>query len=161
MQHPPERVADYPRPPSLTLMQGPVIVQLGQERIACSERYIRVCETYHPPTIYLPPESFSAGTRHPASGRPSFCEWKGLASYWDLSCSDGSQRRSRIAWSYPNPTAAFRELANWIALYPGQVDGCWLEGERVLPQPGNFYGGWITSWTLGPFKGDPAHPELI
>ena len=91
----------------------------------------------------------------------SFCEWKGIASYWDLSTSDGRDVRSRAGWSYQNPTPIFDPFAGWISLYPRLVDECLLEGEVVLPQPGTFYGGWITSWTIGPFKGDPAHPELI
>lgn len=157
----PEAVAQYPRPPRLERVEGPVRVVLGCEEIASAEQYLRVCETFHPPTIYLPPESFRPGCLHAAGGRPSFCEWKGLAAYWDLSCSNGAERRQRIAWSYPAPTPAFAALAGWISLYPGRVDGCWLEGEAVTAQPGHFYGGWITSWTLGPFKGDPLHPELI
>ena len=156
-----ERVADYPRPPRIERREGPVLVTLAGETIASSSIYVRVCETFHPPTIYLPAECFTAGCLHPANGRSSFCEWKGIASYWDLSCCDGSQRRQRAAWSYPQPSAAFADVAGWISLYPAQTDGCWLEGERVEPQPGQFYGGWISSWTIGPFKGDPAHPELI
>jgi len=156
-----ECVADYPRPPLIEVLEGPVRVVIAGETVATSHRYCRVCETFHPPTIYLPPECFVSGSLHATTGRPSFCEWKGVASYWDLSCRDGSDRRQRAGWSYPSPTQRFEALAGWISLYPRLVDACFLEGELVQPQPGPFYGGWITSWTVGPFKGDPAHPELI
>ena len=142
-------------------MKGSVAVRIAQECIATDTKYARVCETYHPPTIYIDPAAFKAGTLHATTGRPSFCEWKGIASYWDLSTSDGRDIRSRAGWSYQDPTPIFDPFAGWISLYPRLVDECLLEGEVVLPQPGTFYGGWITSWTIGPFKGDPAHPELI
>ena len=157
----PEPVAAYPRPPRLELIAGEVAVELDGVCIAKADQYQRVLETFHPPTIYLPPEAFLPGTLHVATGRPSFCEWKGIASYWDLSTPDGTNRRQRGAWSYPAPTTAFAAIAGWISLYPAAVDACWLEGELVAPQPGSFYGGWITSWIEGPFKGDPLHPELI
>ena len=157
----PEQVAAYPRPPRLELIAGEVSVDLGGACIAKADHYHRVLETFHPPTVYLPPEAFLSGTLHASSGRPSFCEWKGLASYWDLSSPDGTNRRQRVAWSYQAPTEPFAAIAGWISLYPAAVDACWLEGEPVIPQPGSFYGGWITSWIEGPFKGDPLHPELI
>ena len=156
-----ERVSDYPRPPRVEIIQGEVRVELGGETIATTNNYVRVCETYHPPTIYLPPNAFQTGCLHASAGRPSFCEWKGIASYWSLSKADGTDLRTRAAWSYPSPTPSFAPLAGWISLYPAKVDVCWLEGERVTPQPGSFYGGWITEAVLGPFKGDPLHPELI
>ena len=156
-----ELVADYPRPPFIERIVGSVVIRINAEIIAESHSYVRVCETYHPPTIYIDPDAFKPGTLHQGTGRPSFCEWKGIAAYWDLSCSDGSSRRARAGWSYPNPTDRFSALAGWISLYPRLVDECVLEGEAVQPQPGTFYGGWITSWTVGPFKGDPNHPELI
>lgn len=93
-----------------------------------------------------------------APGR-SFCEWKGLARYFDLVV--GSQRIEKAVWTYPAPTPAYGPLAGWFALYPGRMEGCWVDGERVRPQQGGFYGGWITSRVVGPFKGDPLHPELI
>jgi len=157
----PERVCDYPRPPLVEECHGSVTVELGGELIARSDTYVRVCETYHPPTIYIPPDVFQPGTLHPTSGRPSFCEWKGIASYWDLSSSDVQHRQPRAGWSYPTPTDRFKLLAGWISLYPGRIDACHLEGELVSPQPGSFYGGWITSAVIGPFKGDPLHPHLI
>jgi uncharacterized protein (DUF427 family) len=115
-------------------------------------------ETFHPPTVYLPPEAMQLDLLQPAAGR-SFCEWKGVASYYDVVV--GERRLARAVWSYPEPTQPFAALAGWFALYPALMDGCWLDGERVQPQPGGFYGGWITGAVEGPFKGDPAHPELI
>ena len=156
-----ENVSDYPRPPHIELIMGQVSVAIGNEVIAKDHRYVRVCETFHPPTIYLDQDAFAIGTLHQTSGRVSYCEWKGLAEYWTVSKSDGSDARDRAGWSYPTPTKHFEGLANWIGLYPRLVDTCILEGEIVKPQPGSFYGGWVTSWTIGPFKGDPNHPELI
>ncbi|QNI51222.1 hypothetical protein SynRS9915_01513 [Synechococcus sp. RS9915] len=120
---------------------------------------MRVLETFHPPTYYLPPEAMNQKLLVPAPGRPSFCEWKGVASYYDVVA--GEQRINWAVWTYNHPSERFRELAGWFALYPGQMDGCWVNGERVIPQQGGFYGGWITSQVEGPFKGDPNHPELI
>ena len=88
-----------------------------------------------------------------------FCVWMGVARYF-VGVHDG-RRLPRAVWSYPQPTEAFAPLAGWFALYPALMDGCWLDDERVLPQPGGFYGGWITAAVQGPFKGDPLHPELI
>lgn len=156
-----ERVAEYPRPPLIELVSGSVQISIAGEVIAQDQRYVRVCETFHPPTIYLHPSAFRSGTLHPSTGRPSFCEWKGVASYWDLSAVDGTDRRVRAGWSYPKPTQPFSLLAGWISVYPRQVDGCLLEGETVWAQPGLFYGGWISPWIRGPFKGDSNHPELI
>ena len=154
-------MASYPRPPLLEKCSGQVRVVINNQDIAISDYYFRVCETYHPPTIYVPHESFQPGTLHPVEGRPSFCEWKGLASYFDLTTIDGNNRRPKAAWKYASPTENFSSISQCVSLYPGLVDACYLEGECVTPQPGLFYGGWITSWTIGPFKGDPAHPELI
>ncbi len=156
-----EYVANYPRPPLLEKCRGSVRVVIGDQDVANSDYYYRVCETFHPPTIYLPQESFLHGTLHPVAGRPSFCEWKGVATYFDMTTSDGQHRRAKAAWQYQNPTQGFLSISRCVSLYPGQVDSCFLEGELVKPQPGLFYGGWITSWTIGPFKGDPLHPELV
>ena len=158
---PVEEVSTYPRPPRIELLSGSVEIWINEQLIAQAQRYVRVCERFHPPTIYLHPSAFQFGTLHSSTGRPSFCEWKGLASYWDLSAVDGTSRRVRAGWSYPRPTQPFALLAGWISIYPRSVDSCLLEGEEVQAQPGEFYGGWITPWIRGPFKGDPNHPELI
>jgi uncharacterized protein (DUF427 family) len=153
-----ERVADYPRPPALVVSEQLIEVRALGQLLAQTRRSLRVLETFHPPTYYLPPEAMRLEWLEPAAGR-SFCEWKGLARYFSVVVGD--QRLERAVWSYANPTPAFAALAGWFALYPGRMDGCWVDGERVQPQPGGFYGGWITAAVQGPFKGDPAHPELI
>ncbi len=158
---PVETVSNYPRPPLIELVSGSVEIWIAGQQIALDQHYVRVCETFHPPTIYLHPSAFFPGTLHPSTGRPSFCEWKGVASYWDLSAADGTGRRVGAAWSYSQPTEAFSLLAGRISVYPRSVDLCRLEGEDILSQPGEFYGGWISPWIQGPFKGDPEHPELI
>lgn len=154
-----ERVRDYPRPPRLEISQDQIRVEALGEILVETQRSLRVLETFHPPTYYLPPEAMNQGLLVPAPGRPSFCEWKGVASYYDVVA--GEERINRAVWTYNHPSERFRELAGWFALYPGQMDGCWVNGERVIPQQGGFYGGWITSQVEGPFKGDPSHPELI
>jgi uncharacterized protein (DUF427 family) len=154
-----ERVRDYPRPPRLEASQDQIRVEALGKILVETHRSLRVLETFHPPTYYLPPEAMNQGLLVPAPGRPSFCEWKGVASYYDVVA--GEQRINRAVWTYNHPSERFRELAGWFALYPGQMDGCWVNGERVIPQQGGFYGGWITSQVEGPFKGDPNHPELI
>lgn len=154
-----ERVRDYPRPPRLEACQDHVRVEVLGEVLAETRRSLRVLETFHPPTYYLPPDAMNSGLLVPAAGRPSFCEWKGVASYFDVVVGD--QRLPRPVWTYNSPSERFRELAGWYALYPGLMDACWVNGERVVPQQGGFYGGWITSQVEGPFKGDPNHPELI
>ena len=153
-----ERVCDYPRPPALVPGNQHVLVRALGQVLVDTHRSLRVLETFHPPTLYLPPEGLRLEMLEPNAGR-SFCEWKGVATYYDLVWQ--GQRLSRALWSYPEPTAAFAALAGWFAVYPGRMDGCWLDGEAVTPQPGGFYGGWITAAVQGPFKGDPQHPELI
>ena len=159
----PERVSAYPRPPALLESGQLVRVEALGRLLAESRRSLRVLETFHPPTYYLPPEAVRQELLQPSSGA-SFCEWKGVARYFDVvtDAGDPAERRLRRAvWTYPEPTQAFAALAGWFAVYPALMDGCWLDGELVRPQPGGFYGGWITSQVQGPFKGDPLHPELV
>ncbi|MAU76991.1 MAG: hypothetical protein CL831_09025 [Crocinitomicaceae bacterium] len=156
-----EIVADYPRPPRIEIINGPVVIVIQNEIIAQDCKYIRVCEKFHPPSIYIKPSAFTSGALHQALGRPSICEWKGIASYWNLSQANGENLRKHAGWSYEHPSEHYSALKSWISVYPRLVDYCYLEGERVVAQPGQFYGGWITSSIQGPFKGDPQHPELI
>lgn len=158
-----EIVATYPRPPALVPCGRHIRVEVFGRVFCETSRSLRVLETFHPPTFYLPPEACDTSLLQPASGR-SFCEWKGCARYFDLVDSAANapqQRRRRAVWHYPEPTPAFAALACWYALYPALVDGCLLDGEPVQPQPGGFYGGWISADLIGPFKGDPLHPELV
>ncbi|MEB3354260.1 MAG: DUF427 domain-containing protein [Cyanobacteriota bacterium] len=159
---PRECVAGYPRPPALVVSTESIRVEALGQLLVQTDRSLRVLETFHPPTYYLPAESVQLELLQPAEGR-SFCEWKGIARYFDVVVHAGTpaeRRLRRAVWSYPDPTAAFAPLAGWFALYPALMDGCWVDGERVIPQPGGFYGGWITDRVQGPFKGDPLHPEL-
>jgi len=129
-----------------------VRVILGGETIIDTTRALRVLETSHPPTFYLPREDVLEGALAPASGA-SFCEWKGHASYLDL--VGGGVTAARAAWFYPDPAPAMAVLDGHISLYPGRVDACLVDDERVRPQDGGFYGGWITEEIVGPFKGAP------
>jgi uncharacterized protein (DUF427 family) len=148
-----ESVWEYPRPPRLERSSAPIVVVLGGVTIVETDRSWRVLETSSPPAHYLDPADFADGVLQPCSGS-SFCEWKGRAAYFDLAAGGTVARRA--AWCYPSPNPAFAPLAGWVALYAGRVDACVLDGEQVKAQPGDFYGGWITSRVTGPFKGDPG-----
>ena len=148
-----ESVWDYPRPPRLEPSSERVVVTHAGLVLADTTASLRVLETSHPPTYYLPASAFAAGVLRPAEGA-SWCEWKGRASYLDLVVGD--EVLTGIAWTYPEPSAPFEALRDHVALYPGRVDRCTVDGEVVQPQPGNFYGGWITSRVTGPFKGGPG-----
>jgi uncharacterized protein (DUF427 family) len=121
--------------------------------IAATKAAYRVLETSHPPVYYLPPEAFEAGVLQPAGGG-SFCEWKGRARYWTIRAGD--RVAEKVAWSYPDPTPAFEAIRDYVAVYAGPMDQCFVGDEQVTPQPGGFYGGWITSDLKGPFKGGPG-----
>lgn len=148
-----ESVWDYPRPPRVEATSSLVEVVLGGEVVARTTRALRVLETSHPPTYYIPVAEFVEGSLVPAGGT-SFCEWKGTASYLDV--RGGGVVARRAAWYYPRPTAAFDALRDHVAVYPGAVSRCLVDGEVVTPQPGGFYGGWVTSRVVGPFKGGPG-----
>ena len=143
---------DYPRPPRLEPSTRRVWVGLGGTTVADSVRALRVLETSHPPTYYVHPDDVVDGLLTPAEGG-SFCEWKGRATYWTV--DTGSARVERGAWSYPDPTGRFAALAHHVAFYPA-LFACMLDDERVEPQPGGFYGGWVSTDVVGPFKGEPG-----
>ena len=145
-----ERVWDYPRPPALVPCERRARVQFGGETVADSTRALRVLETSHPPTIYFPPEDVRADLLRPASGG-SLCEWKGMATYFDVVA--GGKVAARSAWAYPSPVARYAELVDHLCFYPSRMDACFLDDERVRSQEGDFYGGWITDDLVGPFKG--------
>lgn len=145
-----ESVWDYPRPPRVEPETRTVRIVLGGDTIATTRRALRVLETSHPPGIYLPPDAFTPGSLR-ANARQTVCEWKGSASYWDLSGGDAT--RTAAAWSYPEPRPGFEAIAGYISIYPGRVDACYLDDELVRAQEGDFYGGWITDDIVGPFKG--------
>ncbi len=149
-----ERVWDYPRPPSVVPCARRVRVEIGGELLAESARALRVLETSHPPTVYLPPEDVRAALLAVSGAASSWCEWKGAARYVDAVV--GGRRRAAIGWSYASPSPGYEALRDHIAFYPGRVDGAWLDDERVTAQPSDFYGGWITADLVGPFKGPPG-----
>lgn len=144
---------DYPRPPRLEEIDATITVEFGGRTIGATERAWRVLETSHPPTYYLPADSFEPGALRRADGR-SWCEWKGQAAYFDVVA--GEHIAPRAAWTYPRPTPDFEALAGAVAVMAAQMDRCTVDGEVVTPQPGGFYGGWITSRVVGPFKGVPG-----
>ena len=150
-----ESVWDYPRPPRLEASRKRVKVVLGGAVIADTARAHRVLETSHPPVYYVPFEDVAPGSLEASHGRGSFCEWKGAATYLDAIGGDG-RRVDRAAWTYLDPAPGFEAIRGAVAFYPGLMDECTVDGERVVPQPGGFYGGWITSDVVGPFKGTPG-----
>jgi len=145
-----ESVWDYPRPPKLEDTSKHIQIIFNGEAIADTHNAKRVLETSHPPVYYLPPSDIKMEylSRTPNS---SFCEWKGLASYYTIIVGD--QQAENAAWFYLNPTPDFAAIKDYVAFYPHLMDACYVDGEKVQPQPGNFYGGWITSDIVGPFKG--------
>ncbi len=147
-----ESVWDYPRPPAIVDDAREVVVRWNGRDVVRTRRAVRVLETAHPPSFYLPWDDAMRSLFARAEGA-SFCEWKGPAQYWDL--VDGDARIAGVAWSYPSPLAGAEVLADRVAFYASRVD-CYVDGARVLPQPGGFYGGWITPELTGPFKGDPG-----
>ncbi len=149
-----ESVWDYPRPPRLEPTERRLRIVHRGVLLAETTRALRALETSHPPVYYLPPEDVAMQYLKASQQRQSFCEFKGLASYWDLGI-DGEPVKG-VAWSYANPTARFAALRDYLAFYANRVDECWVDDERVQPQPGDFYGGWITSQVSGPFKGAPG-----
>lgn len=151
---PPERVRDYPRPPRLERAGRRVRIVFAGETIADTDDALRVLETYHPPTYYLPEVTFRPGALVPGTRAGSFCEWKGRARYWTVTAGGRSARDA--AWGYPDPAPAYADLRDHVAVYAGLMDACHVGDERVRPQPGGFYGGWITDELVGPFKGGPG-----
>jgi len=149
-----ESVWDYPRPPRVERIDGVhILVELGGVRIAETVRALRVLETSHPPTYYIPMDDFVKGALDSSPGS-SHCEFKGKARY--LTLVGGKRRESDAAWFYPEPALGYELLLDHVSLYPGRVDCCRVDGEVVVPQDGGFYGGWITSRVVGPFKGVPG-----
>ena len=148
-----ESAWDYPRPPRVEPTTAHVRVEVGGVVVADSRRALRVLETSSPPAFYIPREDVRIDLLSPSS-TSSVCEWKGRASYHDLRVGDRVIRN--VAWSYEDPTPAFEPIRGHLAFYAGRVDSAWVDDERVVPQPGDYYGGWVTSRVVGPFKGDPG-----
>lgn len=147
-----ENVQSYPRPPALEPVPQVITIRLGGVLVAQTSRALRVLETHHAPSYYLPPEDILA-TLRPAAGS-SHCEWKGMARYLDVIA--GAKTASSAAWVYDTPTVGFAALAGHVAFYAGLMEAAWVGDLRVIPQPGNFYGGWVTPNLEGRIKGAPG-----
>ena len=148
-----ENVQDYPRPPALEAVSSVLRVVFAGREIALTSAGVRVLETHHAPTYYVPVSDIDASALVPAGGG-SFCEWKGRAAYFDVTA--GGACAPRAAWSYPNPSDRFHAIADYVAFYPALMDECFVGQEQVRPQPGGFYGGWVTSYLDGIVKGAPG-----
>lgn len=148
-----ESVWDYPRPPRLERVRVSVAITFGGVEIVRTTGALRVLETSHPPTYYIPPGDIAPGVLSQAAGA-SLCEWKGRARYWTVAAGDA--RAERAAWSFPEPSPAFAALRDHVAFYPGRMDRCRVGDMDVTAQAGDFYGGWITPNLRGPFKGAPG-----
>lgn len=148
-----ESAWDYPRPPKVEPRSERIIVRLGGQVIADTTDAVRVLETSHPPVYYLPLDAFPSGVLVPVPGT-SICEYKGEAHYFDVMA--GGIIASRAGWTYPEPVLGFEMLSTRVALYPGRMESCEVNGQQVSFQEGDFYGGWITAQIVGPFKGGPG-----
>jgi uncharacterized protein (DUF427 family) len=148
-----ESVWSYPRPPRAEPITRHLQIIHRDIIVADANRAVRTLETSHPPTYYLSPDNVNLDLLKP-SNRRSFCEWKGDAIYFDVLVA--GERLRDVAWAYPDPSQDFAGLKDFIAFYAAPFDGCFVDGERVTPQPGGFYGGWITADLAGPFKGVPG-----
>lgn len=149
-----ESVWEYPRPPRVEPSSRSVRIEHGGEVVAESDRALRVLETASPPTIYLPESDVRMDLLRVRDGKHTYCEWKGQASYLDLAVGD--EIAEAAAYFYPDPREAFAELRGYVSFYAGRVDAAYLGDERVRPQPGAFYAGWVTDDIEGPFKGEPG-----
>src|SRR5688572_20349950 len=146
-----ESVWDYPRPPRVERSPKRIEVVFNGRTIVDSRRAKRVLETSHPPVYYVPPEDVAPGVLR-ETPRRTVCEWKGGATYYTVAVGD--RTAPDAAWAYLDPTPAFAPIRGYVAFYPAPMDECRVDGERVVPQPGGFYGGWITADVVGPFKGE-------
>jgi uncharacterized protein (DUF427 family) len=149
----PESVWKYPRRPKVEQITQAIKVEFNGKTIAESSKVIRVLEKGHPPVYYVPLEDVNIETLQ-VSARKTWCEWKGEAGYYDVLIGD--RRAENAAWYYPNPLPDYAEIKGYVAFYASKMEACFVGDERVEPQRGGFYGGWITSNLDGPFKGDPG-----
>lgn len=150
---PEESVWDYPRPPRVEPFSGLVEVEHGGYVLARSSNAYRVLETSHPPVLYIPPQDIKMELLK-KTDRTSNCEFKGVAVYYDLAAP--GLYVDNTAWSYENPRQGYEAIKEHLAFYPSKMDACYVDGEKVKPQEGDFYGGWITANIKGPFKGAPG-----
>ena len=149
-----ESVWDYPRPPAVVPSDRAVRVEHGAAIVADTRDALRVLETAGAPAWYLPRSDVRMDLLRPVPGKTTYCEWKGSASYFDVVVGDRVARNA--AWTYERPLPGYEAVAGRIAFYPGRVDAATVDGEPARPQPGGFYGGWVTDDVVGPFKGEPG-----
>jgi uncharacterized protein (DUF427 family) len=148
-----ESVWDYPRPPRVERVSERIRVVVDNTDIANTTDAVRVLETAGPPVYYVPPTDARLDLLSP-TGHVTFCEWKGQAAYYTLRL--GARVIENVAWTYRHPKRGYEDVRDHVAFYAGLVDQAWVGDELATPQPGRFYGGWITSRIVGPFKGDPG-----
>ena len=151
-----ESVWDYPRPPRVEVVTERVRVVTGGTAIADTTAALRVLETAGAPVYYVPRRDVRMDLLRPSAHR-TWCEWKGEASYWSLQA--GAHDVSNVAWTYERPKPGYEAIAGFLAFYAGRVDEAWVGEERATPQPGRFYGGWVTARIVGPFKGEPGSED--
>ena len=147
-----ESVWDYPRPPRVESVPERLRVVVDGEVFAETDRGLRVIETAGAPVYYFPPDDIRVEGLAP-SGRSTVCEWKGVATYRSYA---GTRAIADVAWSYEDPSPGYEAIRGYLAFYAGRVDEAWVGDERATPQPGGFYGGWVTSRIVGPIKGEPG-----
>jgi uncharacterized protein (DUF427 family) len=142
-----EDIREYPRPPRTESSSEHIIIEFAGEVIADTRRAIRVLETGHPPSYYLPPEDVRVEFLERVPNLSTFCEWKGIANYYSIRVGDRTS--DEAGWCYADPAPDYREIRHFISFYPGRVDRITVDGEVVRPEPGDYYGGWITSRIVG------------
>jgi uncharacterized protein (DUF427 family) len=147
-----ESVWDYPRPPKLETTRKTLRIEAFGQIVAHTNRGFRILETSHPPTYYFPIDDVNLDLLVPVANKRSFCEFKGVATYWNFQF--GEHFIPNVAWSYPQPSSDYSLLTGCLAFYPSKLDACYVDDEKVTAQAGDFYGGWITSDIVGPFKGE-------
>ncbi|MGB3788258.1 MAG: DUF427 domain-containing protein [Phormidesmis sp.] len=151
-----ESVWDYPRPPKVEDVTKHIRIVFNNKIIADTHRSKRVLETSHPPNYYILLDDIKTEYLIP-SAHSTYCEWKGRANYYTLQVGD--RQVKDVAWYYPEISPAHKELKGYVSFYPEPMDACYVDSEKVQPQPGNFYAGWITKDIVGPFKGGPGSWE--
>ena len=151
-----ESVWDYPRPPRVEPVPERLRVVIDGETIADTTRGVRVLETAGAPVYYIPRGDILMD-RLRSSDRRTVCEWKGDATYHSyVGPGPDGRRIDDVAWGYEAPSPGYEAIAGCLAFYAGKVDEAWVGDERATPQPGGFYGGWVTSRIVGPIKGEPG-----
>ncbi len=148
-----ESVWDYPRPPIAERTHRRIRILHRGTVLVDTRAAWRTLETSHPPTYYIPQADIAMAHLVSNAGQ-SICEWKGQATYWDVVI--GKERIVGAGWSYPAPSPRFAGIRDHIAFYAAPFERVEIDGEPVTPQPGGFYGGWITPREAGPFKGHPG-----